>query len=69
MASSGARGHSLISWLISIRGLNSYIIQTGEEVETREILMALKEGQMFIMSQKSTYLMYEADIVWVICKK
>ena len=69
MASYGARRHSLISWLISIRTLNSYIIQTGEEVETREILIALKEGQMFIMSQKSIYLMYEADIVWVVCKK
>ena len=69
MASYGARRHSLISWLISIRALNSYIIQTGEEVETREILMALKEGQTFIMSQKSIYLMYEADIVWVVCKK
>ena len=69
MASSGAGGHSLISWLISIRALNSYIIQTGEEVETREILMALKEGQMFIMSQKRIYLMYEADLVWVVCKK
>ena len=69
MASSGARGHSLISWLISIRALNSYIIQTGEEVETRETLMAIKEGQMFIMSQKRIYLIYEADIVWVVCKK
>ena len=36
---------------------------------TRKILMALKEGQMLIISQKRIYLTYEADIVWVVCKK
>ena len=48
---------SLISWLISIRALNSYIIQTGEEVETREIFDDAK-GRTDVYYVAKTYLSY-----------